>query len=104
MSGHFLRKSEDLTYDNNTNEIVWNVGTIPPGTGITGAGRQVSFQVELTPSLSQVGTSPVIINDATLTGHDDFANVDVRVNKTSLDTGLSNDTGFPFGGDRVVSQ
>jgi hypothetical protein len=100
--GPFSPPNEDLTYDPSTKEIVWNIGGIPPGTGITDGGRQVSFQVELTPSLSQVGTEPVIINDAILTGHDDFANVDVRVNKTSLNTRLSNDSNFPLDGSRVV--
>ena len=100
--GPFYPATEDLTYDATTKEIVWNVGGIPTGTNITEAGREISFQVELTPSLSQVGTAPVIINDATLTGHDDFANVDIRVNKASLNTRLLNDASFPAGGDRVV--
>jgi hypothetical protein len=100
--GSFSPTTEDLTYNASTKEIVWNVGGIPKGTGITGAGRDVSFQVELSPSLSQVGTVPTIINDTILTGHDDFANVDVRVNKASLDARLPNDSSFPTDGGRVV--
>jgi len=94
--------AEDLAYNASTKEIVWNIGSIPKGAGITDAGREVSFQIAFIPSLSQVGTSPVIINDAILTGHDDFANVDVQVNKASLNTRLSNDSLFPTSGDRVV--
>jgi len=94
--------TEDLTYNASTKEIVWNIGAIPKGVGITGGEREISFQVGLTPSLSQLGTSPIIINDAVLTGHDDFANVDIRVNKGSLNTRLSNDSLFPTGGDRVI--
>lgn len=93
---------EDLTYNPSTKEITWNIGNIPRGTGITGAGRTVSFQIAFIPSLSQVGSIPVIINDAILTGHDDFANVNVRVNKTSLRTGLDNDPLFPLSGGVVV--
>ncbi len=94
--------TEDLVYNPSTKEIVWNIGGIPSGTGITGSGRDVSFQIELTPSLSQVGLTPTIINDATLTGHDDFANVDIRVNKSSLNTRLLNDASFPSDGSDVV--
>lgn len=94
--------SEDIKYNASTKEILWNVGTLPRGGGITVPGREVSFQVVLIPSLSQVGTTPVIINDAVLTGHDDFANVNIRVNKASLDTRLSNDSAFPPSGDRVI--
>jgi len=93
---------EDLAYSPSTREIVWNVGRIPKGAGITGAGRSVFFQVAFIPSLSQVGTMPFIINDAFLTGYDDFANVDVRVNKMSLTTQLNSDTIFPPSGGTVV--
>lgn len=94
--------TEDLNYNSGTKEIVWNVGNIPKGAGITGAGKEVSFQISFTPSLSQVGTQPLIINRAVLTGHDDFANVDLTVNKDSLNTDLINDSAFPASGGRVV--
>jgi hypothetical protein len=93
---------EDISYNQATREVTWNIGSIPQGTGITNKFREAFFQVKLKPSLSQVGSSPVIINDAVLTGHDDFANVDVKVKKGSLDTRLSSDPGFPLGGDSVV--
>ncbi|MEI7809954.1 MAG: hypothetical protein WCI41_00130 [bacterium] len=95
--------TEDLKFDPNTKQIIWNVGSIAKGTGITGADNQVSFQIAITPSLSQVGSAPIILNDTVLTGHDDFANVDVQVNKSSLNTRLSSDADFPGGGDRVVN-
>ena len=94
--------AEDLTYDPATEQIIWNVGGIPAGTGITATDREVAFQVSLNPSLSQVGTSPILINDAVLTGHDDFANVDITVNKDALNTYLYDDSAFPADGDRVT--
>jgi hypothetical protein len=99
--GPFSPQDEDLVYNPSTKEITWNIGGIPKGTGITSGERSVSFQVSLNPSLSQVGDSPVIINNATLTGHDDFANLDVKVNKTSLTSVLSNDPAFPPSGGAV---
>ncbi len=93
---------EDLSYNSSSKEITWNVGNIGKGVGITSASKEVSFRISFSPSLSQVGTTPLIINEAVLTGHDDFANVDVRVNKAGLNTKPSNDTGFPSGGERVV--
>jgi len=100
--GPFSPATEDLVYNASTKEIIWNIGRIPKGTGITETERKVSFQIEFLPSLSQVGKTPTIINEAFLTGHDDFANVDIRVNKPSLDTRLINDSSFPAGGERVV--
>ncbi|MDD5720858.1 MAG: hypothetical protein PHT16_00195 [Candidatus Pacebacteria bacterium] len=93
---------EDLTYNDSTREITWNVDRIPKGSGITEPARSVSFQVSFKPSLSQVDTIPLIINEAVLTGHDDFANVDIKVSKAGLNTRLDNDVAFPAGGGVVV--
>jgi hypothetical protein len=94
--------SEDLTYNPSTKEIVWNIGKISRGTGTTQSNREVSFQISLSPSLSQIGAIPVLVNNAVLTGHDDFANVDVRVEKGSLRTSLDSDPAFPANGAAVV--
>lgn len=101
--GPFLPASEDLTYNSTTRQIVWNADRISAGAGITSASRSVAFQISFDPSLSQVGTIPSIINDAVLTGHDDFANVDLTVDKASLSTNLDSDTAFPPSGATVVS-
>ena len=94
--------SEDLTFNSATKELIWNVGSISRGSGILqDNGREVSFQIALKPSLSQLGNSPILVNDTTLTGHDDFANADVEVDKNSLDTKLSNDASFPPTGSIV---
>ncbi|MDR3519392.1 MAG: hypothetical protein P4L63_00670 [Candidatus Pacebacteria bacterium] len=95
--------SENLTYNSTTRQLIWNADRIPSGAGLTGTARSVSFQVSFNPSLSQVSTTPIILNGAVLTGHDDFANVDLTVSKAALSTNLSNDTAFPGGGGNVVS-
>jgi hypothetical protein len=100
--GPISPSNEDLIYNPSTKEITWNVSAIPKGAGITLPSRSVSFQVAFTPSLSQVGAMPIIINDAILTGHDDFANVDIKINKASLRTFLDNDPLFPAVGGAVV--
>jgi len=99
--GPFLPANENLIYNPSTREITWGAGNIPTGAGIVGDPRSVSFQVSFTPSLSQVGAIPTILNSATLTGHDDFANVDVTVNKGALNTQLNGDTSFPNNGSIV---
>ena len=93
---------EDITYNTFTKEITWNIGKIPKGSGITGSARSVAFQISFKPSLSQVNTIPYLLNDAILTGYDDFANVDVIVRKTKLNTNLNNDTAFPSDGSAVA--
>ncbi len=94
--------NEDLSYNSSTREVIWNIGRISKGTGITKAEHSVSFQIGFTPLFSQVKTTPILINDAILTGHDDFANVDVRVTKNALRTELTSDTAFPADGAAVT--
>jgi hypothetical protein len=94
-------KEADLTYNASTHEVIWEIGSIPKGTSLTSGPKSVSFQIGFTPSLSQVGTVPVIVNDATLTGHDDFANVDVKASRNSIRTNLEAGDG-PSGGGVVV--
>lgn len=93
--------SEDLTYNATTQEITWNIGAIQPGTGITKDAHTVSFQLSMKPSVSQVGSIPTLINEAVLTGHDDFANVDMSTKKPLLNTLLSQDPTFPPSGGTV---
>lgn len=102
FAGPISPANEDLTYNSSTRELVWNVGNINKGVGITSASREVSFRIAFSPSLSQINTSPIIINNALLTGYDDFANVDIRVNKPVLYTNLKNDSSFPVNGALVI--
>ena len=94
--------SEDLKYDSFKREVTWNIGTIPKGAGISGGSKEVYFQVSITPSLSQLGSSPTLVNEAVLTGVDDFANVGVRVIKASLNTMITGDASPAFGSDKVI--
>jgi hypothetical protein len=100
--GNISPPSEDITYNSATRELVWNAGTIPRGAGISQEAREASFQIVLKPSLSQLGSVPILVNDMTMTGHDDFANIDLKISKSALSTRLSNDATFPAGGDIVV--
>jgi hypothetical protein len=102
FGGSVSPPSEDLAFNTSTKEITWNAGNVPKGTGITTPSREVAFNIILTPSLSQVGNTPTLVNDAVLTGHDDFANVNIRIVKVSLTTRLANDSAMPPNGDRVV--
>lgn len=93
---------EDVSYNAATKEIIWNIGRIARGAGLTATARSVSFQISLKPSLSQVGSSPTLISEAVLTGHDDFANVNIQAAKGALDTQLESDPSFPGNGGLVA--
>ncbi len=94
--------SETLTYNASTREVIWNAGHILKGAGLISSPKEVSFQIAFLPSLSQIGSTPVILNETSFIGHDDFANVDIRINKPTLNTRITNEPNFPINGDKVV--
>ncbi|MBI2630694.1 hypothetical protein HYW73_00565 [Candidatus Nomurabacteria bacterium] len=102
FEGSISPAAEDLSYNASTRSIQWKADRIPRGAGVTGTARSAAFKISLKPSGSDVGSTPTIINTAILTGHDDFANVDVRVVKGALNTRLESDPAFPKNGGNVV--
>ncbi len=93
FTGMVSPSNENVTYDSTTREIVWNALSIPKGAGITRDVKEVSFQLALIPSTSQIGERPVLLNKASLTGYDDFANVNIQGSKPAFNTML---TGEPL--------
>ncbi|OGZ07551.1 MAG: hypothetical protein A3C13_04880 [Candidatus Lloydbacteria bacterium RIFCSPHIGHO2_02_FULL_50_11] len=83
--------TENLTYNQNTNEVVWTAGNIPAGTGIDKPPREVAFQVVLTPSLSQLRSAPALVTQIRLSATDAFTGVLLEQNKSDITTDLSTD-------------
>jgi len=89
--GSISPSGEDLSYNPNTNEVIWSPGDIPAGTGIGKPPREVAFQVVLTPSLSQVKTVPSLITNTTFTATDSFTGASINQEKPDITTNLSTD-------------
>ena len=93
--------SEEITYDSVTGDIVWNVGKVQASAGFSKPKREVAFQVTLKPSVTQVGTSPVLISTQTLTGTDNYAQAEIKDSRSSLTTRLTDDAGFNSNDEQV---
>ena len=101
--GTISPSTEKITYDDTTHTIHWNIGSIPAGTGLTGTPHTVSFQVRLNPSSSQVGSTPKLVLDTSVTAKDTFTGAMLSTNRSSVSTLLQNDPGFPLGGQVVTN-
>lgn len=103
---HFLSNvypaNADVKIDPISGNIVWNAGTLLKGSGFTSDPKFVFFQVELNPSISQVGQVPVLINAVTATGTDAYTNTAVTSSWSALTTKLFNDPIFQVGDEKVV--
>ena len=86
--------SEDITFNQSSGQVTWNIGSIGAGAGFTSPSREVSFQVSLTPSLSQVGTEPVLVNNIALTGTDTFTNTSVGSSGATVTTDIKSDPDY----------
>jgi hypothetical protein len=93
---------EDISYDENSSTITWNVGTVSTYTRSTSKTRAVAFQISLEPNLPQVGQSPVLLNEASLVASDDYAGVKLSDRQDFLTTRFSTDPAYKAGDETVV--
>lgn len=94
--------SEDISYDSSSNTVTWDMGALSSGSGFSSAGREASFQISLTPTLGQIGTSPSLVNSIVFSGRDVVTGDSVTVSNPPLTTRLTSDPAFIQGDDIVV--
>ena len=74
--------------------LVWRIGSVAAHAGTAFEAPSVSFEVALTPSAAQAGTSPLLITDAAFTGTDAWTGADLASNQPGLTTSLPGDPGI----------
>lgn len=103
---HFLNNvypaNADVKIDPISGNIVWNAGSVMKGSGFTSDPKFVFFQIELNPSISQVGQTPVLINTVTATGIDSYTNTPVNSLWQAVNTQLYNDPIFQAGDEKIA--
>ena len=90
-AGYTNPDSETVTYDKGTGEVVWNVGDMKSGVGSNYPARSVSFQVAITPSITQLGSEINLLNEATISGTDAFSGTRVGEVKSPITTNITSD-------------
>lgn len=94
-------QDEVFSFNQITNEVVWNVGSVLPDTGFNSSKKEIYFQLEFLPSLSQVGQTPVILGETSFSGIDKITNLKIESKMSALTTSLYEDPSFKIGDDRV---
>ncbi|MFA6227320.1 MAG: hypothetical protein WC631_02510 [Candidatus Paceibacterota bacterium] len=94
--------SEDISFDQESGRVIWNIGNIGAGAGFTSPSREVSFNVSITPSLSQVGSEPSLIENVELSGTDTFTNTIVGADGATVTTGTKSDPEYSSDSGKVV--
>lgn len=89
--------AENVVYKQAEGSLTWHLGTVLPGTGVGGGEpRRVAFNIGFVPSASQVGASPPLVTDQLLKGFDLFAEQELEMEASELNTELEEE-GFVSG-------
>jgi hypothetical protein len=86
--------NEDVSFNEVGGEVVWNIGNIERGVGVLSSPREVAFQISFLPSVSQVGKTPFLTGETTMTGEDTFTKTNIKDITNGLSTRLSTDPYF----------
>lgn len=89
--GSYAPASEKLSFNAGDGTFVWNVGEIAAGVGIgSTTPKQLAIAIGLTPSTSQIGQQPALVQNVTLTGIDVATGAQVtRTTRPDVTTNLS---------------
>jgi hypothetical protein len=79
----------EVTYNTVSKQLEWRPGDIEAR-----QRKQLTFQVSLTPSVSQIGAIPTLINSQQLRASDRFTGATLRASAPALTTALSTELGF----------
>jgi len=85
-----------VEYNSVSKQLEWSVGDIT-----TGQRKELSFQVSILPSTSQVRETPVLLNRQTLRANDGFTGQLLQDTASPVTTELSTEAGFAEGNGRV---
>lgn len=100
-AGVIVPQSEALSYNQDTRELRWNIGSLPKATA-TALSKTVSFQIKARPTISQVNTALELLSEAVMTADDAIANVQLRTTRPALSTSLVSDPAYSPGEEKVI--
>lgn len=95
-------EAANVQYDPTTGKLTWNVGSLRANTGRFSQPRVLEFNVKLSPSASQVGQSPVLVNKINFTAKDIFTSQDVNITAPDIKTSDLPQGNGGFGSGQVV--
>ncbi len=91
LSGNVLPQEARISFDPESQEVVWDIGEIPIGTGLTEPILEVFFQVIFDLPIGQGGIITDLISSTRLTGLDAWTGEIVSATSEKVDTTLTNE-------------
>ncbi len=86
-----------VTYNNVSKQLEWDIDTIAAN-----RQKELTFQVDILPSISQVDKTPILLNSQQLRANDRFTGVLLQANGGTVTTELSTEAGYEKGNGKVT--
>ncbi len=102
LTGKVFEETSKLTFDSQSKELVWEVGQVPATAGILQPGPSIAFQIELKSQSEHIGTFPILIGEAVVSGEDDWTGQQISFTAPPLDTRLLKGENLPEEKAKVV--
>jgi hypothetical protein len=101
--GIYSPPSETISFNQSASTITWQIGTIEPGVGLGGVPpRQSAIAIGFTPSTSQIGQEPKLLEGIVLRGTDSATGGSITREEDDVTTNILGDPGFSAANATVV--
>lgn len=90
---NFLPRDASVGFNDRTNELVWNIGSLAAGTGIITEPKEFVFQLGVVPSENQVGNFVSLVSGTSFAAKDAFTGQPLEVKIGEKNTNLMEDLG-----------
>jgi hypothetical protein len=97
LTGEITPKDAKFSFDSASKEILWDLGDISAGSGVSSIAPTVAFQVAFTPTSSQRGQPPNIIGEAKITADDTWTESIIEKIASAVNTTLPDDPSMKEG-------
>ncbi len=90
-TGETIDQNKELQYDERTGSVIWQAGNIPANTGIVSPIKEIVFQVNIKPIITQKDMLVRLLEETIITGKDNFTEENLETKISPLSTDLPND-------------
>lgn len=84
-------EKEKLVFDSSSREILWTIGGLEAGVGVSSSPKVLIFQVKFEPDEEQKGLVVTLINEARVSGEDQWTSQALIASSSAVDTTLPDD-------------
>ncbi len=92
LSGDIAPDGSRISFDPQSREVVWDIGNIPAGAGITESTPEVFFQIVFDPRMDQRESMVDIVSEAIMTAIDSWTDSSISANYREIRTNLPDDS------------